>query len=398
MSAFLTHIKIAGPILVGAAAIAASYWYASPSPSRSSHEPASRAMIEALLGEAEKAPAPAAEPLPEAETTADRAESSTPPLEDVIAQAMPGVVMIRTPTGRGSGFYVRPDLIMTNAHVVEGSTAVSVSTRNSDKLDGRVTFVSDEMDVALVQVGRLGLSEPQLKLGESGSLRLGEDIIALGWAESEEQHTVARGIVTGLRRGQGRPFLLTAAAPHHGDSGGPVMNRHGQVVGITTARAGDGAAGFAVPIDDAKPLIDRINQTASAPAPTVTDAPASIGLSAVETRRATGIEEFTARVSTVARRADALDAEWNRYKSLCGITAMTGADSREWFQLYDPRSAVHQTPARCQGALNSMQQKADAISTTMVEADEAARRADVFPGTRRELRRRFRLEYAGWDR
>ncbi|MBI4485898.1 MAG: trypsin-like peptidase domain-containing protein [Acidobacteria bacterium] len=333
-----------------------------------------------------------------AEATADGPESSAPPLEDVIEQAMPGVVMIRTQTGRGSGFYVRPDLIMTNAHVVQGSTAVSVTTRNSDKLDGRVTFVSDDMDVALVQVGRLGLTEPQLKLGESGSLRLGEDIIALGWAESEEQHTVARGIVTGLRRVQGRPFLQTDAAPHHGDSGGPVMNRHGEVVGITTARAGDGTAGFAVPIDDAKGLIDRINQMATDPAPTTAAAPPPIGPSAVESRRAIGTDQFTATLAALARRADALDAEWNRYTSACGITATSGADSREWFQLFDPRSAIHQTAARCQGVLNSIQQKAHAINTAMLDADETARRADVFPGTRRDLRRRFRLEYSGWDR
>ena len=406
MSAVLSRIKIAVAFLVGVGAIAGSFWYSSPGSSpRTVHEPASRAMIDAILArETAQAPAqaPAAQPAdtqPQADASPDdRPEPSAPPLEDVIEQSMPGVVMIQTPKGRGSGFYVRPDLVMTNAHVIAGSTAVSVTTQSGAELAGRVAFVSDEVDVALVQVGRLGLAEPQLKLGESGSLRLGEGIVALGWAESLEQRTVARGVVTGLRRVLGRPFLQTDAAPHRGDSGGPVIDRKGEVVGITTARADDGTAGFVVPIDDAKPLIARVTDTAMPPSLTDAAAAAVERPSTIDTQRATGADNFTSTLAALARRADALDTWWNQYRSSCRVTAVPGGHTREWFHLYDPHSPLHQTAAYCATALNALQAEADAIHAAMLGADEAARRADVFPGTRRELRRRFRLDYAGWER
>jgi S1-C subfamily serine protease len=421
------RLKMAAALLAGAGAIAGGIWYAGPkapplSVRRPAAQPASAAKeIIRLPATMSDQPAAARGPAPEAPITrassGELPEPSAPPLEDVIERAMRGVVRIETQTSRGSGFFVRPDLIVTNAHVISGFAAVSVTTQNGARLPGRVAQISDEADVALVQVGLPGSPDAELPLGTSAALRLGQGIVALGWAESIEQRTLARGIVTGLRRVLDRPFLQTDAAPNPGDSGGPVMNRQGEVIGITTLRATDGSAGYAVPIDDAKPLLARAGPGvmtlpfagAGAAAPGAAGpggapaAPAASGEGAARpndagVQRETGGQQYATTLGGTAHRAADLDEAWNRYRASCHITDVRAGDSHEWFQLYDPRSPLHRTAAYCASALNAVQHEADAINAAMLGADEAARRADVYPGARREMRRRFRLDYEGWDR
>ncbi len=418
---FQTRLKMAAAVLAGAGAIAGAIWYAGPKPpplplrTRAS----ARATL-ALPSISTDVPMPdsAPEPVPAAPLTrassGELPEPSAPPLEDVIERGMRGVVMIETQTSRGSGFFVRSDLIVTNAHVISGFTTVSVTTQNGVKLSGHVAQISDEADVALVQVGGPGSPDAQLLLGTSATLRLGQGIVALGWAQTLAQRPVARGIVTGLRRVLDRPFLQTDAAPNPGDSGGPVMNRQGEVIGITTLRADDGSAGFAVPIDDAKPLLTKVGPVVMAPsarpgaagvagahgAAGAPGAPAIVVThpSDTDVQREMGGQQYATVLGGTARRAADLDDAWNRYKSSCRITDVLAGHSHEWFQLYDPGSPLHRTAVYCATALDGIQHEADAINGAMLGADEAARRADVYPGARREMRRRFRLDYAGWER
>jgi S1-C subfamily serine protease len=419
---FQTRLKMAAAALAGAGAIAGGVWYTGPNmPALAVRTPASPAGTAARAATSlpsttidQPMPARAPGPAPEAPITrassGELPEPSAPPLEDVIERAMRGVVMIETQTSRGSGFFVKPDLIVTNTHVISGFTAVSVTTQSGTRLAGRVAQISDEVDVALVQVGRSGSPDAQLPLGISAALRLGQGIVVLGWAQSIEQRPVARGIVTGLRRVLDRPFLQTDAAPHPGDSGGPVMNRQGEVIGITTLRANDGSAGYAVPIDDAKPLLAKVGPGvmtapfaeprtaggAGAPGP-----PAPIAAtrpSDTDVQRETGGQQYAAALGGTAQRAADLDEAWHRYRTSCRVTDVRAGDSHEWFQLYDPRSPLHRTAAYCASALDAVQREADAINGAMLGADEAARRADVYPGVRRDTRRRLRLDYSGWDR
>jgi S1-C subfamily serine protease len=409
---FRTRLKLAGAALVAAGAIAGGIWHtrsrdpaALARAAASTPAPAAKPTIalppvtigSAMPGaapgpaqEAPAAPAPSSSPSPPPPGR-EVPEPSAPPLEDVIERAMRGVVMIETQKSRGSGFFVRSDLIVTNTHVIAGFTDVSVTTQSGTKLPGRVAQISDEADVALVQVGRPGSPDGQLPLGSSATLRLGQGIVALGWAQSLAQRTVARGIVTGLRRVLDRPFLQTDAAPNPGDSGGPVMNRQGEVVGITTLRADDGSAGYAVPIDDAKAVLAK----ALATAPGTANA---AGPGGANVQRRTGAQQYAAALGGAARRAADLDDAWSRYKAACHVSEVGGGQSHEWFNLYDPRSPLHRTAASCVSTLTDVQREADAISGSMLGADEAARRADVYPGTRRELRRRLRLDYSGWER
>jgi S1-C subfamily serine protease len=341
-------------------------------------------------------------PVPVAETIsrADLPEASAPPLEDVIDRAMPAVVMIQTPKSRGSGFFVKPDLIVTNAHVISGFLFAAITTRDGAKLTGKVGQLSDQYDIALIQVPRLGPIDAQLPLGESASLRLGQGIVALGWAQSLTQSTVTRGIVTGLRREDDRNLLQTDAVPNPGDSGGPLLDRRGQVVGITTARGESGTSGYAVTVDDLKPFVARMNQTIMT-VPLDSRVAAAVPVqreSDTDARRTVGLQRYTGALSAVERSAADLDSTWTRYKAACQITTVPPGLSHEWFGLYDPRSPLHQTQPWCADTLAEIERRARAINATMSSAAEAARQADVYPGPLRALRGSHRLDYPGWDR
>jgi serine protease Do len=184
-------------------------------------------------------------------------QPSAMPLEDIVARAMPGVVMVQSDKMRGSGFFVRPDLVVTNAHVTAGAFAVTLTTQAGIKMPGRVTQMSTEYDIALIQVAASGPADPSLRLGGSASLRLGQGIVALGWAQSPSQNPLTRGVITGLRLLGERQMVQTDATPNPGDSGGPLIDRNGDVVGITTLRFDNGSGGLAIPIDDVKPFIAR---------------------------------------------------------------------------------------------------------------------------------------------
>lgn len=317
-------------------------------------------------------------------------------LEDVVGRAMPAIVMVETEKSRGSGFLVRPDLVVTNAHVTAGSLTVAVTSQTGAKMTGRVSQSSDEYDIAVIQVGGFGPTDVQLPLGSSANLRLGQSIVALGWAEGLKQSTLTRGVITGLRRIGNRQMVQTDAAPNPGDSGGPVLDRAGEVVGVTTFRFENGSGGLAVPIDDVKPFVARI---ASAVMPLPPSAAPNVPRpSEPDLRRGIGVQRYESDLIAVADRAASLDAGWSRYRAVCRITSVPAGQAREWFNLYDPSSPLHRAPERCANMLNDLQRQADAINVAVLAAQEAARRADVYPGTRRDLLRRYHLDYAGWDR
>jgi S1-C subfamily serine protease len=404
------HIKLALSA-VGLVALAGGFWYSQrfPPPSRtvtsSRVSTATTAVAAAISGHRDvylppipREAAPAQVPIPEPISRSDLPEASAPPLEDMIEGALPAVVMIQTPKSRGSGFFIKPDLIATNAHVVAGFLFAAITTRDGARLTGKVGQLSDQYDIALVEVPRLGPTDAQLPLGDSASLRLGQGIVALGWAQSLTQSTVTRGIVTGLRQDGDRSLLQTDAVPNPGDSGGPLLDRHGQVVGITTARGDSGVSGYAVAIDDVKPFVAKMTRTimtvpldsrvvAAVPQRRESDA---------DSRRAVGLQRYSDALNAVARSAAELDSMWSRYKAACKIAVPPG-QVREWFGLYDVGSPLHQTPPACADILTSLEQRAREISAAMALAAEGARHADVYAGAQRAMRAKYRLDYPGWD-
>jgi serine protease Do len=177
-------------------------------------------------------------------------------------------------SGAGTGMIVTSDgLILTNRHVVEDANAnYTVITNDGKSHAAKVVSRDTSNDIAFVRITASGL--PAVELADSGSVKVGQRVVAIGNALGQFQNTVTDGIISGLSRGveagdgsalggnseQLQNLLQTDAAINPGNSGGPLVNLDGQVVGINTAVAGQGAQniGFAIPINEAKPLISSV--------------------------------------------------------------------------------------------------------------------------------------------
>jgi len=179
--------------------------------------------------------------------------------------------------GAGSGFVLSPDgVIVTNNHVVDGATTITVTLADGRKLEARVLGRDSNADLAVLKVDATGL--PAVKIGRSDALVVGDSVVAIGNALAlDGGPTVTQGIVSALDRtisagDQGAPnsetlrhVLQTDAAINPGNSGGPLLNAAGEVVGINTAVAGDAQnIGFALAIDKALPIINTL-KTGQAP-------------------------------------------------------------------------------------------------------------------------------------
>lgn len=162
----------------------------------------------------------------------------------------------------GSGFLVHPDgYLVTNAHVVGDATEVSVRLATGRSLKGTVVGRDGRVDLALVKVESKE-KLPVLPLGNSDELRVGEFVLALGHPFGLEQ-TVSLGIVS--RKGAplqpaapGFDFIQTDAAVNPGNSGGPLVNMAGQVIGVNSMAARGGSIGFAIPASLVKALLPEL--------------------------------------------------------------------------------------------------------------------------------------------
>jgi len=171
---------------------------------------------------------------------------------------------IQQQQGQGSGFITRSDgVILTNAHVVEGASDVSVTLPDGRSFSGKVLGTDPLTDVGVVKVVASKL--PVAPLGDSSRVRPGEWAIAIGNPLGLD-NTVTAGIISAIERtnavgeGQRVPYIQTDAAVNPGNSGGPLINDRGQVIGINTAiRQAPGAGlSFAIPIDVARQIAAQI--------------------------------------------------------------------------------------------------------------------------------------------
>ena len=172
--------------------------------------------------------------------------------------------------GAGSGMIIDPDgLVLTNNHVIENATSISVTLGDGRDVDADLIGSIPANDVALIRLrGVSNLST--VTFGSSADLRVGDPVVAIGNALGlGGTPSVTAGIVSALGREIARPIRLedlvqTDAAIYPGNSGGPLVNAAGEVVGVNTAVApnetGGGAEnlGFAISIDQLKPLIDDL--------------------------------------------------------------------------------------------------------------------------------------------
>jgi serine protease Do len=156
--------------------------------------------------------------------------------------------------GLGSGFVVDPGgLIVTNRHVINGADEIQVTQEGNKKYKARVIYADPKTDIAIIKID--GGNFPFAKLGDSQTLEVGDWVLAIGNPLGLTQ-TVTAGIVSAKGRSLGisdvRDFIQTDAAINVGNSGGPLVNIDGQVVGMNTAIASGGGngnigIGFAIP-------------------------------------------------------------------------------------------------------------------------------------------------------
>ncbi|USN53252.1 MAG: trypsin-like peptidase domain-containing protein [Candidatus Nomurabacteria bacterium] len=172
----------------------------------------------------------------------------------------------------GTGFIVSSDgLILTNKHVVDLETIdYSVVLNDGTRVDAQVLARDPSLDLAILKIDKTGL--PAVKLGDSESVQIGETVIAIGNALGRFQNTVTKGIVSGLSRtieagdGSGQTEVIedtiqTDAAINSGNSGGPLLNISGEVIGVNTAVSTEGQSlGFAIPINAAKQDVQSVQE------------------------------------------------------------------------------------------------------------------------------------------
>lgn len=181
------------------------------------------------------------------------------PAIDVVEQAIPAVAYIESNEGSGTGFfYSENGTLYTNAHVVGNSKEVAVNMSSGARYRGDVCWSEPDIDVAMIRIPRFYPS-PSLERRSTADLRgksieltrVGESVIALGFPNGGEV-SVSRGIVSAIHDDK----IQTDAALNPGNSGGPLINLRGEVIGIVYSRlerSADGrdveGIGFAIPIN-----------------------------------------------------------------------------------------------------------------------------------------------------
>jgi serine protease Do len=171
------------------------------------------------------------------------------------------------PQGEGSGFIVSADgYILTNAHVVADADEVTVKTTDRREYPAKVVGVDEASDVAVIKIEAKNL--PTVRLGDPSKLRPGEWVVAIGSPFGFE-NSVTAGIVSATSRampgGNYTPFIQTDVAVNPGNSGGPLFNLNGEVVGINSQiysrTGGYMGVSFAIPIDVASGVKDQLIKT-----------------------------------------------------------------------------------------------------------------------------------------
>lgn len=188
-----------------------------------------------------------------------------PSFKQFFGSQLPNIPSEQIQKGLGSGFVVSSDgLILTNAHVVEGSNQVKVTLKNGKTYQGRVMGTDSLTDVAVIKIEANSL--PAITFADSDNLQPGEWAIAIGNPLGLD-NTVTTGIVSATGRSSAQvgvadkrvSFIQTDAAINPGNSGGPLLNAQGEVIGINTAIIQNAPGlGFAIPSNAAKDIAEEL--------------------------------------------------------------------------------------------------------------------------------------------
>jgi S1-C subfamily serine protease len=236
---------------------------------------------ETVVAPADPTPLPTAAPLAPSQASDGEAPSGAArSVQSVVAQSSPGVVKVTVGNaetgGRlGSGFLVdRRGRVLTNAHVVDDAKTATVTFDDGTESRAEVLGVDESTDLAVLRLDEVPRDVAPLPLGRSETLVVGDPVVAIGNPFGLER-TATTGIVSALKRIITAPngfeiqnVVQTDAAINEGNSGGPLLDSAGRVIGINSQIASEGGGndgiGFAVPIDTIRPVADAIIATGHA--------------------------------------------------------------------------------------------------------------------------------------
>ncbi len=323
------------------------------------------------------------------------AATATMGLEDVVSAALPAVVLVQTTDARGTGFFVSSDTVVTNAHVVDGATYVTLRTSSGDEMPAMVTVRSNELDLAELHVSKGRPGQATLPLTDSSHVRVGEEVVAIGSAMGL-QNTVTRGIVSGLRRLGSVVLVQTDAAINHGNSGGPIVDHSGRVVAVATMKmAGDAQAiGFGVAAEHVRALIDgQASLSASARRPVDV---LNGGTADADSDRDDAVAGYERLIADAAKKVESIDRSWADLRAQCmSGPAPHARGDREWFVIWEGFDE-NRVSAGCSNYYADLANTVRGFQRRMNDAADAARRAGVFPGEARDIRHRYRLDSPDW--
>lgn len=192
--------------------------------------------------------------------------------KQIAAKALPSVIGINvysaqqvSPMGKASGIILDADgYIITNAHVVSDAADVTVIMEDGSEVSAVIVGSDTRTDLAVIKINPKNMTLVPAEFGDSTQLALGDDVVAIGNAGGY-YNSVTRGVVSGLNRevstSIGINLIQTDAAINPGNSGGALLNCYGQVIGINSSKLVGSeidSMGFAIPISEAKPIIDQL--------------------------------------------------------------------------------------------------------------------------------------------
>lgn len=173
---------------------------------------------------------------------------------DMVKNVVNACLTVKTNFGHGSGFLVSEDgYILTNNHVVSGADKIDVVFDNGFSFEAKLIKANEDRDVALLKISGSGFKA--LPLGTSDDASVGTEVVAIGTPQDIKLgQTVTKGIVSGKREMEEKNFIQTDVAINSGNSGGPLINSSGEVIGIIVAKVFGKSVeglGFAIPINEA---------------------------------------------------------------------------------------------------------------------------------------------------
>ena len=168
----------------------------------------------------------------------------------MVSSSVKSTVTIKSDIGHGSGFLITSDgLIMTNYHVIEKAKEIEVIMNAGFSLPALVISYDEDYDVAIIKV--IGNGFKPLFLKDTDEVSVGEEVIAIGTPkEIDLGQSVSKGIISGMREREGKRYIQTDASVNPGNSGGPLLNLKGEVLGIVSRkRIESEGIGYAIPIN-----------------------------------------------------------------------------------------------------------------------------------------------------